>query len=166
MNTYHFFIHANTNQYIWILAHMTLEYISIPINTCNTYHTNTCHNTYHVNTYQYVPQYIPPFIPIHTENPNTYQYSHVTSLIASSLSRLSSKLPCPCLGPFQAHAWDPADQVPLCQRAGWSQPTSREFILSTCEAVPVCLIAANHPTIHRQSHSCPRHKQFLKFLGW
>ena len=46
-------------------------------------HANTYCNTmsYHVNAYQYIPQYISRYIPIHTMKPNTYQYSHITSLM-------------------------------------------------------------------------------------
>ena len=56
-------VHTNTYQY--------MQYIP------NTIHTKT----YHANTYQYISQYKPQYILIHTMKSNTCQYTHITSLI-------------------------------------------------------------------------------------
>ena len=56
-------VHTNTYQY--------MQYIP------NTIHTKT----YHANTYQYISQYKPQYILIHTMKSNTCQYTHITSLM-------------------------------------------------------------------------------------
>ena len=42
------------------------------------------HTAHHANTYQYIPQYKPQYILIHTMKANTCQYEHITSLMVQS----------------------------------------------------------------------------------
>ena len=88
-------------------------------------HANTCQNTYHVNTYQYVLQCIPPYIPIHTKFPSLISFHHARSSSIVTLLVLRSFI---CI-------W-----AQLCLVAGRAEASEVEDVRARCaREVDVCM---------------------------